>query len=185
MTKIVLSHEDYERVLQEGLDLEAYLQGRFDEAGAEVTYINEGSPLEATIEVLRERLDQREAIAADIQVGLTQPAKIADVEAIKSHVLYAQATADRALNNVAELTARVEELERLDQRSHIPTPDTFLGDSGRLYKVRDSYYDPGEEDVAIILGFDPVENFPIRVFWQESKRTERMCDEEFNMAYRI
>lgn len=41
MTKIVLSHEDYERVLREGLDLEAYLQGRFDEAASDVKYLNE------------------------------------------------------------------------------------------------------------------------------------------------
>ena len=41
MTKIVLSHEDYERVLREGLDLDAYLQGRFDEAASAVKYLNE------------------------------------------------------------------------------------------------------------------------------------------------
>ena len=41
MTKIVLSHEDYERVLREGLDLDAYLQGRFDEAASDVKYLNE------------------------------------------------------------------------------------------------------------------------------------------------
>lgn len=41
MTKIVLSHEDYERVLREGLDLDAYLQGRFDEAASDVKYLND------------------------------------------------------------------------------------------------------------------------------------------------
>ena len=41
MTKIVLSHEDYERVLREGLDLDAYLQGRFDEAASAIKYLNE------------------------------------------------------------------------------------------------------------------------------------------------
>ncbi|WAX12658.1 hypothetical protein EC99P1_00066 [Enterococcus phage EC99P1] len=41
MTKIVLSHEDYERVLQEGMDLDAYLQGRFDEAASAIKYLNE------------------------------------------------------------------------------------------------------------------------------------------------
>lgn len=58
MTKIVLSHEDYERVLQEGLDLDAYIQGRFDEAASAVKYLNDELDVTVPINLNGERLGE-------------------------------------------------------------------------------------------------------------------------------
>lgn len=58
MTKIILSHEDYARVLREGIDLDAYLQGRFDEAASAVKYLNEEVDVTIPISLDGERLGE-------------------------------------------------------------------------------------------------------------------------------
>lgn len=98
MTKIVLSHEDYERVLREGLDLEAYLQGRFDEAASDVKYLNEEVDVTIPINLEGERLGE----------ALAKANEAYEVTAAKSQALHAQSTADRA-------NYRVDELECLDE----------------------------------------------------------------------
>lgn len=181
MTKIVLSHEDYERVLREGLDLDAYLQGRFDEAASDVKYLNEEVDITIPISLDGERLGE-----ALVQANLQEEADVA-----KSHALYAQYTADRALNITTELAARIEALEHpepLKETGSVTYPAKSLTcESGRNYAVRDAVAFPDKEDVAIIIEVEdsPNDTLPVRVFWEKAKFYEWMADEEFENAFKI
>lgn len=181
MTRVILSHEDYERVLREGLDLEAYLQGRFDEAASDVKYLNEEVDVTIPINLERERLGE-----ALVQANLQEEA-----DAAKSHALYAQYTADRALNSMAELAARIEALEHpepLKDTESVAYPAKSLTcESGRTYAVRDAMVFPDRGDVAIIFEVEdsPNDTLPVNVFWEKSKCCEWMADAEFENAFKI
>ncbi|WAX15759.1 hypothetical protein EG103P3_00090 [Enterococcus phage EG103P3] len=181
MTRVILSHEDYERVLREGLDLDAYLQGRFDEAASDVKYLNEEVDVTIPISLDGERLG--EALA---QANLQEEA-----DAAKSHALYAQYTADRALNSTTELAARIEALEHpepLKETGSVAYPAKSLTcESGRTYAVRDAMVFPDRGDVAIIFEVEdsPNDTLPVNVFWEKSKCCEWMADAEFENAFKI
>ncbi|MGN8688825.1 hypothetical protein ACTND8_02840 [Atopobiaceae bacterium HCP3S3_F7] len=181
MTKIILSHEDYERVLREGLDLDAYLQGRFDEAASDVKYLNEEVDVTIPISLDGERLGE-----ALVQANLQEEA-----DAAKSHALYAQYTADRALNSTTELAARIEALEHpepLKETGSVAYPAKSLTcESGRTYAVRDAMVFPDRGDVAIIFEVEdsPNDTLPVNVFWEKSKCCEWMADAEFENAFKI
>ena len=171
MTKIVLSHEDYERVLREGLDLDAYLQGRFDEAASAVKYLNEEVDVTIPINLDGERLGE----------ALAKANALEEVDAAKSHALYAQYTADRAINRTDELAARVEVLEHANQFGSITLP------SGKTYSVGDAYEFPHRSDIAVIVEVDKedVGCLPFRVSWQKRGYKEWMSEGEFANASKI
>lgn len=181
MTKIVLSHEDYERVLREGIDLDAYLQGRFDEAASDVKYLNEEVDVTIPISLDGERLGG----------ALAKANEAYEVTAAKSQALHAQSTADRANYQVDELAARIEALEHpepLKETGSVAYPAKSLTcESGRNYVVRDAVAFPDKEDVAIIIEVEdsPNDTLPVRVFWEKAKFYEWMADEEFENAFKI
>lgn len=181
MTKIVLSHEDYERVLREGLDLDAYLQGRFDEAASDVKYLNEEVDVTIPISLDGERLGE----------ALAKANEAYEVTAAKSQALHAQSTADRANYRVDELAARIEALEHpepLKETGSVAYPAKSLTcESGRNYAVRDAVAFPDKEDVAIIIEVEdsPNDTLPVRIFWEKAKFYEWMADEEFENAFKI
>lgn len=181
MTRVILSHEDYERVLREGLDLEAYLQGRFDEAASDVKYLNEEVDVTIPINLEGERLGE-----ALVQANLQEEA-----DAAKSHALYAQYTADRALNSTTELAARIEALEHPEPLKETGSvtyqAKSLTCESGRTYAVRDAMVFPDRGDVAIIIEVEdsPNATLPVRVFWEKAKFYEWMADEEFENAFKI
>lgn len=171
MTKIVLSHEDYERVLREGLDLDAYLQGRFDEAASEVKYLNDELDITIPISIDGERLGG----------ALAQANTQAEVDAAKSHALHAQMTADRAISQVTELAAKITELEHANRVDSITLP------SGKTYTVGDEYKFPQKDDTAVItvVDKDDVDCLPIRVSWKRRGYKEWMSEGELSTASKI
>lgn len=176
MTKIVLSNEDYERVLREGLDLDAYLRGRFDEATSEVKYLNEEDEVAVPINLNGERLGEALAKANSQE----------EADAAKSHALYAQYTADRALNSMTELAARIEALEHPEPLKEVAyRADSVTCESGRTYSVRDAVVFPKEDEVAIIVQVDSGDDFPARVYWEERKFAEWLSDNDFEGAFKI
>lgn len=181
MTRVILSHEDYERVLREGLDLEAYLQGRFDEAASDVKYLNEEVDVTIPISLDGERLG--EALAKDNEAY--------EVTSAKSQALHAQSTADRANYRLDELAARIEALEHpepLKETGSVAYPAKSLTcESGRTYAVRDAMVFPDRGDVAIIFEVEdsPNDTLPVNVFWEKSKCCEWMADAEFENAFKI
>lgn len=183
MTKIVLSHKDYERVLREGLDLDAYLQGRFDEAASDVKYLNE--EVDVTIPISLDGARFGEALAKADETD--------EVEAAKSQALHAQFTADRAVSRVDELAARVEAMEHPEPLKDVerdPYPATSVTcESGRTYTVRDVVVFPETddgEDVAIIVQVDSgADGFPARVYWEERRFAEWLSDDDFEGSFKI
>lgn len=183
MTKIVLSHEDYERVLREGLDLDAYLQGRFDEAASPVKYLNEEVDVTIPISLDGERLGE----------ALTQANSQEEADATRRRVLHAQYVADRALNSTTELAARIEALEHPEPLKDVerdPYPATSVTcESGRTYTVRDVVVFPETddgEDVAIIVQVDSGDDgFPARVYWEERRFAEWLSDDDFEGSFKI
>lgn len=177
MTKIILSHEDYERVLREGIDLDAYLQGRFDEAASDVKYLNEEVDVTIPISLDGERFG--EALAkADLQE---------EADAAKSHALYAQYTADRALNSTTELAARIEALEHPEPLKEVAYPAySVTCESGRTYTTRDVVAFPNENEAAIIVQVDSGDDgFPARVYWEDRRFAEWLSDEDFEGSFKI
>lgn len=158
MTKIVLSHEDYERVLREELDLDAYLQGRFDEAASEVTYLNEEDEVTVPINLDGERLGE----------ALAQANTQAEVDAAKSHALHAQMTADRANNRLDELIKRIS----------YQLPD------GTSVMIGDKFEFP-ENRVAKVIRFDEGTSLPVAVQWLNEDRTEWMTESEMMDAKKL
>lgn len=171
MTKIVLSHEDYERVLREGLDLDAYLQGRFDEAASDVKYLNDDLDVTIPISLDGERLGE----------ALAKAGNQAEVDAAKSHALHAQMTADRAISRTDDLATRVTELEHANQFGSITLP------SGKSYSVGDAYEFPHRYDTAVIVEVDKedVGCLPFRVSWQKRGYKEWMSEGELANASKI
>lgn len=171
MTKIILSHEDYERVLREGIDLDAYLQGRFDEAASDVKYLNEEVDVTIPINLEGERLGE----------ALAQANTQAEVDAAKSHALHAQMTADRAISQVTELAAKITELEYANRTDSITLP------SGKTYTVGDEYKFPQEDDTAVITGVDKddVDCLPIKVSWKRRGYKDWMSEGELSTAFKI
>ena len=172
MTKIVLSHEDYERVLREGLDLDAYLQGRFDEAASDVKYLNEEVDVTIPINLDGERLGE----------ALAQATSQDEVDATRRRVLHAQYTADRAISQVVDLTAKVTELERACRVDSITLP------SGKTYTVGDVYEFPHKADTAVIIVVDKDDVdycLPIQVSWKRRRYNEWMSEGEFANASKI
>lgn len=171
MTKIVLSHEDYERVLQEGIDLDAYLQGRFDEAASDVKYLNDELDVTIPISIDRERLGE----------ALAQANTQAEVDAAKSHALHAQMTADRAISRTDDLATRVAELEHASRVGSITLP------SGKTYTVGDEYKFPQKGDTAVITVIDKedVDCLPIRVTWERRGYKEWMSEGELSSGSKI
>lgn len=158
MTKIVLSHEDYERVLREGLDLDAYLQGRFDEAASDVKYLNEEVDVTVPINLNGERLG--EALAkSSLPVQRSEGSEIK-----KFH----------------------EDCHKAFTEAAYPAK-SLTCESGRTYAVRDVVAFPDKEDVAIIIEVEdsPKEKYPIRVFWERVEMTEWMSDAEFEDSFKI
>lgn len=152
MTKIVLSHEDYERVLREGLDLDAYLQGRFDEAASDVRYLNE--EVDVTIPI---SLDGQSAGEA-LEKANTQ----AEVDLAKSHALHAQMTADYAVNRLDELIKRIS--------YHLPDGTSVL--------VGDVFEFPVDRVAKVIKLDQGADNLPVEVLWIDEDRTEWMTESE-------
>lgn len=171
MTKIVLSHEDYERVLREGLDLDAYLQGRFDEAASDVKYLNEEVDVTIPISLDGERLGEALAKANEAD----------EPDATRRRVLHAQYTADRAISQVAELAAKITELEHANRVGSITLP------SGKAYTVGDVYKFPQKDDTAVIVEVDKddVDCLPIRVSWKKRGYKEWMSEGELGTASKI
>lgn len=158
MTKIVLSHEDYERVLREGLDLDAYLQGRFDEAASDVKYLNDDLDVTIPISIDGERLGE----------ALAQANTQAEVDAAKSHALHAQMTADRANDRIDELIKRIS----------YQLPD------GTSVMIGDKFEFP-ENRVAKVIRFDEGTSLPVAVQWLEDDRTEWMTESEMVDAKKL
>lgn len=171
MTKIVLSHEDYERVLREGIDLDAYLQGRFDEAASAVKYLNEEVDVTIPISLDGERLGE----------ALAKANAQEEVDAAKSHALYAQYTADRALNSTTELAARIEALEHANQFESVTLP------SGKTYTLHDEYEFKRVNDTAVIIEVDKedVDILPVRVWWKKREYREWLSPRELSSASKI
>lgn len=158
MTKIVLSHEDYERVLREGLDLDAYLQGRFDEAASDVKYLNEEVGVTIPISLEGERLGE----------SLVNTGRLSDAENAKNHAIHAQMTADRANNRLDELIKRIS----------YQLPD------GTSVMIGDKFEFP-ENRVAKVIRFDEGTSLPVAVKWLEDDRTEWMTDSEMMDAEKL
>lgn len=171
MTKIVLSHEDYERVLQEGLDLDAYLQGRFDEAASDVKYLNEEVDVTVPINLGGDRLGE----------ALAQASSQVEADATRRRELHAQCAADQAIASVTELALRVAELEHANRVDSITLP------SGKTYTVGDEYKFPQKDDTAVItvVDKDDVDCLPIRVSWKRRGYMEWMSEGEFAHASKI
>ena len=171
MTKIVLSHEDYERVLREGLDLDAYLQGRFDEAASDVKYLNEEVDVTVPINLGGDRLGE----------ALAQASSQVEADATRRRELHAQCAADQAIASVTELALRVAELEHANQFGSVTLQ------SGKTYSVGDAYEFPHKNDIAVIVEVDKedVECLPCRVSWQKSGYKEWMNEGEFALASKI
>lgn len=171
MTRVILSHEDYERVLREGLDLDAYLQGRFDEAASDVKYLNEEVDVTIPINLEGELLEE----------ALAQANTQAEVDAAKSHALHAQMTADRAISQVTELAAKITELEHANRSDSITLP------SGKTYTVGDEYKFPQKYDTAVIIVVDKddVDCLPIQVSWKIRGYKEWMSEGELSTASKI
>lgn len=171
MTKIVLSHEDYERVLREGLDLDAYLQGRFDEAASDVKYLKEEVDVTIPIGLDGERLGE----------ALAKANTQAEVDAAKSHALHAQMTADQAISQVTELAAKITELEHANRADSMTLP------LGKTYTVGDEYKFPQKDDTAVIIVVDKddVDCLPIQVSWKRRGYKEWMSEGELSTAFKI
>lgn len=159
MTKIVLSHEDYERVLREGLDLDAYLQGRFDEAASDVKYLNDDLDVTIPISLDGERLGE----------ALAQANNQAEVDAAKSHALHAQITADRAEKRLEELIKRIS--YQLPDGTSVMIGDVFEFPVDRVAKV-----------IKLDQGADCL---PVEVLWIEDDRTEWMTESEMMDAKKL
>lgn len=161
MTKIVLSYEDYERVLREGIDLDAYLQGRFDEAASDVKYLNNEADL--TVPISLDGTTLGEVVA-------NRRARI-ELEAVKSQATHAQMTADRALNQVTSLTHQVV------------AEDTFVLDSGLRVKVGDVFEFP-DDRYAVVREFNKTtdQSRHTKVWWRREQQYEWMYDWEFDDA---
>lgn len=161
MTKIVLSYVDYERVLQEGIDLDAYLQGRFDEAASDVKYLNNDADLAVPISLDGRRLGE----------VLANERAMTELDDVKTQALHAQMTADRALNQVTSLTHQVAAV------------DTFVLDSGLRVKVGDVFEFP-DDRYAVVREFnkttDPSRH--TKVWWRREQVYEWMYDWEFDDA---
>ncbi|MGO5369525.1 hypothetical protein ACTQX9_08290 [Collinsella sp. LCP19S3_F2] len=142
---------------------------------------NVGELIKYLIERRIERLGE-----ALVQANLQEEA-----DAAKSHALYAQYTADRALNSTTELAARIEALEHpepLKETGSVAYPAKSLTcESGRTYAVRDAMVFPDRGDVAIIFEVEdsPNDTLPVNVFWEKSKCCEWMADAEFENAFKI
>lgn len=158
MTKIVLSHEDYERVLREGLDLDAYLQGRFDEATSDVKYLNEEVDVTIPISLDGERFGEALAKANETD----------EVEAAKSQALHAQFTADRANDRLDELIKRIS--YKLPDGTSVMMGDTFEFPVNRIAKV---------------IRFDEGTSLPVAVKWLNEDRTEWMTESEMMDAKKL
>ena len=158
MTRVILSHEDYERVLREGLDLEAYLQGRFDEAASDVKYLNEEVDVTIPINLEGERLGE----------ALAKANEAYEVTSAKSQALHAQFTADRANDRLDEL------IKRLSYK----LPD------GTSVMIGDVLEFP-ENRVAKVTMFDEGTSLPIAIKWLEDNRTEWMTESEMMDAEKL
>lgn len=158
MTKIVLSHEDYERVLREGLDLDAYLQGRFDEAASDVKYLNEEVDVTIPISLDGERFGEA------LENANTQ----AEIDAAKSHALHAQMTADYAVNRLDDLIKRIS----------YKLPD------GTSVMIGDELEFP-ENRVAKVIRFDGGTSLPVAIKWLNEDRTEWMTESEMMDAKKL
>lgn len=158
MTKIVLSHEDYERVLREGLDLDAYLQGRFDEAASDVKYLNDDLDVTIPISLDGERLGE----------ALAQANSQEESADTRRRVLYAQNAADRANNRLDELIKRIS----------YQLPD------GTSVMIGDKFEFP-ENRVAKVIRFDEGTSLPVAVQWLEDDRTEWMTESEMMDADKL
>lgn len=157
MTKIVLSHEDYERVLREGIDLDAYLQGRFDEAASPVKYLNEEVDVTIPINLDGERLG--EALAKS-----SPPVQISEGSEIKKFH---------------------EDCHKAFMEAAYPATSVTC-ESGRTYAVRDAVVFPNENEVAIIVQVDSGDDgFPARVYWEERKFAEWLSDDDFEGTSKI
>lgn len=189
MTKIVLSHEDYERVLREGLDLDAYLQGRFDEAASDVKYLNEEDDVTVPLILNGERLGEALTRAGTpVQWGegseiekfhedchkafmeAAYPAVSVNCESAdtRRRVLYAQNAADRANNRLDELIKRIS----------YQLPD------GTSVMIGDKFEFP-ENRVAKVIRFDEGTSLPVAVQWFEDDRTEWMTESEMMDAEKL
>jgi hypothetical protein len=160
MTKIVLSHEDYERVLREGLDLDAYLQGRFDEAASDVKYLNEEVDVTVPINLNGERLG----------------------EAMTKSSLPVQRSEG------SEIKKFHEDCHKAFTEAAYPATSVTC-ESGRTYTVRDVVVFPETddgEDVAIIVQVDSGDDgFPARVYWEERRFAEWLSDDDFEGSFKI
>lgn len=171
MTKIVLSHEDYERVLREGIDLGAYLQGRFDEAASDVKYINEEVDMIIQTSLDGERLGE----------ALEKADETYENNATRRRILQAQYTADRAISRADELAARIEALEHANQFESVTLP------SGKTYTLHDEYEFTRVNDIAVIVEVDKddVDCLPVRVYWKKRGYKEWMSSSELSTASKI
>lgn len=158
MTKIVLSHEDYERVLREGLDLDAYLQGRFDEAASNVKYLNDELDVIIPISIDGERLGE----------ALEKAGNQEESDATRRRILHAQYTADRANDRLDELIKRIS----------YKLPD------GTSVMIGDKFEFP-ENRVAKVIRFDEGTSLPVAIKWLEDGRTEWMIDSELMDAKKL
>lgn len=189
MTKIVLSHEDYERVLREGLDLDAYLQGRFDEAASEVKYLNEEVDVIIPISIDGERLGEALAKStlpvqwsegseikkfhedchkAFMEAAYQATSVTCESDATRRRILHAQYTADRANDRLDELIKRIS----------YKLPD------GTSVMIGDALEFP-ENRVAKVIRFDEGTSLPIAINWLEDERTEWMTESEMMEAKKL
>lgn len=159
MTKIVLSHEDYERVLREGLDLDAYLQGRFDEAASDVKYLNEEVDVTIPISLDGERLGE----------ALVKTGGLSDAENAKNHAIYAQMTADRAIERIDELIKRIA----------YQLPD------GTSMMIGDVLEFPVDRVAKVIKLDQGDDRLPVEVLWIDEDRTEWMTESEMMGAKKL
>lgn len=158
MTKIILSHEDYERVLQEGLDLDAYLQGRFDEAASDVKYLNEEVDVTVPINLDGERLGE----------ALEKADEAYETNVTRRRVLHAQYTADRANDRLDELIKRI----------------SYKLTDGTSVMVGDMFEFP-ENRVAKVIRFDEDTSLPVAIKWLNEDRTEWMTESEMMDAKKL
>lgn len=148
MTKIVLSHEDYERVLREGIDLDAYLQGRFDEAASAVKYLNDEIDITVPLSIDGE--------------ALAKTGELSDAENAKNHALHAQMTADRAIERIDELMKRIS----------YQLPD------GTSVMIGDVFEFPVDRVAKVIKIDNGICDLPIEILWIDDERTEWMTESE-------
>lgn len=183
MTRVSISQYEFNNLVEDGIDLIAYFEGRFDEALhrgdlPETAFIPN---LKTDICIDGERLGE----------ALAKANEAYEVTAAKSQALHAQSTADRANYRVDELAARIEALEHpepLKETGSVAYPAKSLTcESGRTYAVRDAMVFPDRGDVAIIFEVEdsPNDTLPVNVFWEKSKCCEWMADAEFENAFKI